>query len=167
MKITFKGSPINTIANLPAKGTTAPDFTLVKTDLSNIKLKDLIGKNIVLNIFVSIDTSVCASSARKFNEALSKMKDTVVLCVSMDLPFALQRFCAAEGLKNIIPVSAFRSPDFGKNYGVTIIDSALANLLSRAIVVIDANQKVIYTEQVSEMTEEPNYEAVIALFNKN
>ena len=165
MKITFKGSPVNTIANLPAKGTTAPDFTLVKTDLSNLSLKDLIGKNIVLNIFVSIDTSVCASSARKFNEALSKMKDTVVLCVSMDLPFALQRFCAAEGLKNVIPVSAFRS-DFGKNYGVTLIDGPLANLLSRAIVVIDSNQKVIYTEQVSEITEEPNYEAVIALFNK-
>lgn len=160
MEITLKGAPIHTIGNLPSIGSQAPDFTLVKSDLSTLSLNDFTGKNIVLNIFVSIDTPTCATSVRKFNENLSKLTNTVVLCVSMDLPFALQRFCGAENLNNVIPASAFRNTDFGKNYGVTLADSPLAGLLSRAVVVIDPNQKVIYVEQVAEITAEPNYEAV-------
>jgi len=161
MQVFFKGAPLQTIGQLPKNGTNAPDFTLTKTDLTALTLKELAGNNIVLNIFISIDTAVCAASVRKFNEALSQVNNTKVLCVSQDLPFAHQRFCAAEGLNQVIPVSSFRNPEFGKNYGVTITDGPLAGLLARAIVIIDQNQKVIYTEQISELTHEPNYEAAL------
>lgn len=165
MDVTLKGAPVHTIGKLPTVGATAPDFSLVKVDFSNVALKDFAGKNIVLNIFLSIDTSVCAHSVTQFNETLDKLENTVVLCVSMDLPFALQRFCAAEDLKHVIPVSAFRNPEFGRDYGITLTDGSLKGLLSRAIIVIDPNQKIKYIEQVSELTNKPNYDAVLKVFS--
>jgi thiol peroxidase len=161
-KITFKGTPIHTIGELPAKGSAAPDFTLVKQDLSEAVLSDYKGKRLVLNIFPSIDTGVCAMSVRTFNEKAAALKNTVVLCVSMDLPFAQSRFCGAEGIKNVTTASAFRSA-FGEHYGVTIADGPLAGLLSRAVVVIDEKGKVIYAEQVPEIAQEPDYAAALAV----
>lgn len=161
--ITLKGKPVHTIGTLPVIGSKAPDFKITKTDLSETSLSDYTGKRVVLNIFPSIDTSTCAMSVRQFNSKVQSLKNTVVLCVSMDLPFAHSRFCGAEGLKDVISASVFRSPDFGKSYGVTITDGPLAGLLSRAIIIIDENKKVIYTEQVPEITEEPNYEKALAM----
>lgn len=161
MQVTFQGKPVNTVGALPSVGSNAPELTLVKTDLSLIHLKDLKGQNVILNIFISIDTSVCALSVRKFNEEAAKLPNTTILCVSMDLPFAHKRFCAAEHLEKVIPVSAFRNPEFGKNYGVTISEGPLSQLLSRAIVIIDPKGKILYTEQVAEITDEPNYQAAL------
>ena len=161
-KITFKGSPTRTAGELPVKGSAAPDFTLVKQDLSETVLSDYKGKRLVLNIFPSIDTGVCAMSVRKFNEKAAALKNTVVLCVSMDLPFAQSRFCGAEGIKNVVTASAFRSA-FGDHYGVTIADGPLTGLLARAVVVINETGKVIYTEQVPEIAQEPNYDAALAV----
>lgn len=161
-KITLKGNPVNTVGKLPRVGSVAPAFRGVKTDLSECALSDLEGKKVVLNIFPSIDTGVCATSTRKFNEAAGALDNTLVLCVSVDLPFALGRFCGAEGLNNVVPVSVFRDPGFGTDYGVTIADGVLAGLLSRAVVVLDEGGRVVYTEQVPEITEEPNYEAALA-----
>ena len=144
-QITFKGTPIRTIGELPAKGSAAADFVLVKQDLSDTILSDYKGKRLVLNIFPSIDTGVCAMSVRKFNEKAAALTNTVVLCVSMDLPFAQSRFCGAEGIKNVVTASAFRSA-FGDHYGVTIAEGPLTGLLSRAIVVINESGKVLYTE---------------------
>lgn len=160
-QITFKDSPVKTVGELPAKETAAPDFSLVKNDLSEITLADCKGKKVVLNIFPSIDTGVCAASVRVFNSQAARLENTVVLCVSMDLPFAHARFCGAEGIDNVENASAFRS-DFGEVYGVTIADGPLAGLLSRAVVVIDENGKVIYTEQVPEIAQEPDYDAALA-----
>jgi len=160
-KITLKGNEIDTVGSLPAVGSDAPDFTLVTTDLSEISLKDYRGKSVVLNIFPSIDTGICAASARRFNSEAGNHADSVVLCVSADLPFAHGRFCEAEGLKDVIPASIFRAADFGKNYGQTIITGPLAGVLARAIVVVDKEGKVKYTEQVPEITQEPNYEAAL------
>jgi thiol peroxidase len=160
--ITLKGNPVATVGELPAVGTKAPAFSAVKTDLSGCSLADLAGKKVVLNIFPSIDTGVCAASTRHFNAAAGKLENTVVVCVSADLPFALGRFCGAEGLKDVVTVSIFRNPEFGSDYGVTIADGALAGLLSRAVVVIDESGNVAYTEQVPEITQEPNYEAALA-----
>ncbi len=159
--ITFKGTPIHTIGKLPAQGSSAPDFVLVKQDLSETVLADYKGKRLVLNIFPSIDTGVCAMSVRKFNEKAAALKNTVVLCVSMDLPFAQSRFCGAEGIKNVVTASSFRSA-FGDHYGVTIADGPLAGLLSRAVIVVSETGKVIYTEQVPEIAQEPNYDAALA-----
>jgi len=159
--ITLKGNPVSTVGELPAVGSSAPSFSGLKTDLSECTLADLAGKKVVLNVFPSIDTGVCAASTRHFNEAASSLDNTVVVCVSVDLPFALGRFCGAEGLENVIPLSVFRNPEFGSGYGVTITDGPLAQLLSRAVVVIDESGKVIYTEQVPEITQEPNYEAAL------
>lgn len=159
MKITFKGTSVETLGSFPKVGSKAPDFSLVKTDLSSISLKDLSGKNILLNIFVSLDTPVCATSIVKFNQEADKFPNTSILCVSMDLPFAADRFCAIKGLKNVIPVSAFRNPEFGKNYGLTIMDGPLTSLLARAVVVINPKGEITYTEIVPEITQEPNYEA--------
>ena len=159
--ITLKGNPVKTVGELPAVGAKAPAFTAVKNDLSACTLADLAGKKVVLNIFPSIDTGVCATSTRRFNEAAGKLENTVVVCVSADLPFALGRFCGAEGLKDVVTVSIFRNPEFGKDYGVTIADGALAGLLSRAVVVVDESGNVAYTEQVPEITQEPNYEAAL------
>lgn len=160
--ITLEGNPVNTVGELPAIGSVAPAFSALKTDLSPCSLSELAGKKVVLNIFPSIDTGVCAASTRYFNKEASALDNTVVLCVSVDLPFALGRFCGAEGLEDVISVSVFRNPEFGKEYGVTIDGGALDALLSRAVVVIDEAGKVIYTEQVPEITTEPNYEAALA-----
>ena len=159
--ITLQGNSIKTVGELPALHSQAPGFTLTKTDLSDGSLKDLAGQKVVLNIFPSIDTSVCAASVRRFNAEASGLDNTVVLCISADLPFAHARFCEGEGLDRVIPLSVFRSPDFGKDYGVTIADGPIAGLLSRAIVIIDENGKVIYTEQVPEIGQEPDYEAAL------
>lgn len=164
--ITFKGSPISTIGELPAINTMAPDFTLTKTDLSDTTLKDFLGKTMVLNIFPSIDTPVCAASVRKFNDQASRFDNTVVLCISADLPFAHQRFCEIEGLKDVIPLSVFRSKDFGTNYGVTITGSPLHGLMSRAIVVIDPTGNVVYNQQAPEIAEEPDYDEALGAISK-
>jgi len=160
-EITLKGNPIHTCGKLPAVGSQAADFVLTKTDFADVSLQNFAGKKIVLNIFPSIDTPVCATSVRRFNAEAVKMKNMVVLCVSVDLPFAHSRFCAAEGLQNVIPVSELRKRKFGEDYGVRIIDGPLAGLFSRAVVVIDEKGKLIYTEQVPEIAQEPNYEAVL------
>jgi len=160
-KITLKGHPINTIGALPLVGEKAPDFHLVKTDLSRAKLADFIGKRMVLNIFPSIDTGTCANSVRKFNELAAAMEDTLVLCISRDLPFAQKRFCAAEGLEKVIPLSDYENGSFGKSYGLTMEDGPLAHLLSRAIIIIDQEGRVRYTQQVSELSEVPDYQAAL------
>ncbi len=159
--ITLKGNPVNTIGNLPTIGTTIRDFALVDSALNVKTLQTFDGKKKVFNIFPSIDTPTCASSARKFNEEASALEDTVVINVSKDLPFALGRFCAAEGLDNVETLSDFRS-SFGDDYELTIADSPMKGLLSRAVIVTDADNKVVYTEQVSEIGNEPNYEAALS-----
>jgi thiol peroxidase len=155
--ITLKGNSISTVGNLPQLNISAPDFMLTKSDLSEAGLQDFNGKTIILNIFPSIDTSVCAASVRRFNEAAGSLNDAVVLCVSADLPFAHKRFCEAEGLENVIPLSVFRSQTFGSDYGLTITNGPLAGLLARAIVIVNKEGKVSYTELVPEITQEPNY----------
>lgn len=161
-KITLKENAIETIGELPAVGAAAPDFTLVKTDLAEVKLADYKGKKVVLNIFPSIDTPVCAASVRRFNKVAGETDNTVVLCISADLPFAHTRFCETDGLKNVESLSVFRSQAFGKDYGVTITTGPIAGLLSRAIVIVDPEGKVVYTEQVPEIAQEPNYDAALA-----
>ncbi|HEX5052965.1 MAG TPA: thiol peroxidase [Planctomycetota bacterium] len=161
-KITFKGNPVATIGDLPKVGSPAPAFTLTKNDLSPITNKDLAGKNVVLNIFPSIDTGVCATSVRTFNQKAASLPNTVVLCVSKDLPFAMKRFCGAEGIEKVTTASWFRGADFGKDYGVTMTDGPLAGLFARAVVVLDAQGKVVHTQQVPEITQEPNYETAMA-----
>jgi thiol peroxidase len=160
--ITLKGNPVSTVGELPAPGTHAPAFSGLKSDLSVCSLGELAGRKVVLNIFPSIDTGVCAASTRRFNQEAQSLENTAVVCISVDLPFALGRFCGAEGLDNVVPVSVFRNPEFGSGYGVTIADGPLAGLLSRAVVVIDEDGQVVYTEQVPEITQEPNYEAALA-----
>lgn len=161
--ITLQGNPIQTIGTLPAVGTKAPDFLLTAADLSDVNLSTYAGKRVVLNIFPSVDTGVCAASVRKFNAEVSKLSNTVVLCISADLPFALSRFCGAEGLSNVVTLSQLRNRDFGTAYGVSIIDGPLAGLLSRSVVVLDEASKVIYTEQVPEIVQEPDYAPVVNL----
>ena len=156
--VTRAGTPVHLAGNFPAKGQTAPAFTLVGKDLSDVSLTSFGGKRKVLNIFPSIDTGVCAASARKFNEAATDLENTVVINVSKDLPFALGRFCAAEGLNNVETLSDFRG-SFGDDYGVAITDGPMKGLLSRAVIVTDENYQVIYTELVPDINNEPNYEA--------
>ena len=158
--ITLKGNAVNTIGNLPENGLSIKDFALVNEKLEVKQLSDYDGKKKIFNIFPSIDTGVCASSARKFNEEVGNLENTVVINVSKDLPFALGRFCAAEGLDHVETLSDFRGT-FGDDYGVSITDSPMKGLLSRAVIVTDENSKVIYTEQVPEITQEPNYEAAL------
>lgn len=160
--ITLGGNPIKTSGELPQNGTVAPEFTLIKTDLSPASLADFKGSKLVLNIFPSIDTGTCATSVRKFNEQAASLENTKVLCISRDLPFAQKRFCGAEGLDNVITLSDFKDGAFGNNYGLTITDGPLAGLHSRAVVVLDENGNVKYTEQVSEIADEPNYENALA-----
>lgn len=160
--ITLKGNPIETVGNLPKVGSKAPAFKFVAHDLSVISSESLLGKKVVLNIFPSVDTGTCATSVRKFNEKAAGLDNTLVICVSADLPFAAGRFCGAEGIKNVKTGSVFREPAFGKNYGVTVTTGPLAGLLSRSVVVIDASGNVAYTEQVQETIEEPNYEAALS-----
>ncbi len=158
--ITLKGNTIHTSGDLPAVGSQAPDFTLVKADLSEVSLSDFKGQQVVLNIFPSVDTPTCATSVRTFNEKASSLKNTTVVCASVDLPFAQARFCGAEGLDNVVAASAFRSR-FPEDYGVRITDGALQGVTARSVVVIDENGKVLYNQLVSEVTEEPDYDAAL------
>lgn len=160
--IYFQGTPCHTYGTLPAVGEKAPCFTLVDTNLKEIRCLDFLGKRVVLNIFPSLDTPVCATSVRKFNKEVSDMgDDVVVINVSMDLPFAAQRFCAAEGIRNAVVASAFRSPMFVQKYGIQIIDGPLAGLLARSVVVMDADRKIVYEELVPEIASEPDYQAAL------
>ena len=159
--ITLGGNPISTIGNLPEIGTIAPEFDAVKKDLTLFSSNELVGKNIIINIFASIDTGICADSTRRFNKEASALENTVVVCISRDLPFALGRICDAESLNDVIPVSAFNS-SFGTDYGVTILDGPMQGLLSRSVVVINTLGEVIYTEQVPEIAQEPDYDSAIA-----
>ena len=162
-KITLKGNAINTNGVLPAIGSIAADFKLIAGDLSVKTLGDFKGKNLVLNIFPSVDTGTCAASVRNFNKMAADLLNTTVLCVSRDLPFAQNRFCGAEGIENVIVLSDFNTGQFGKDYGLEIVDGPLAGLHSRCIVVLNAEGKVVYTEQVAETSEEPNYDLALAL----
>jgi thiol peroxidase len=166
-KITLEGKPVETIGELPAVNTMAPGFRLTKTDFSDVTLQDFAGRRVILNIFLSVDTAVCATSVRRFNAAANKMENTAVLCISADLPYAHKRFCTADGLENVIPLSVFRSRYFGRDYGVEIASGPLAGLLSRAIVIIDESGKIIYTEQVPEISQEPDYDAALAAAGKS
>lgn len=161
-KITLKGNAIKTVGKLPKVGKKAPGFKLIKNDLSTAQLKDFIGSKVILNINPSLDTGVCATSLRKFNEKAAELENTTIINVSRDLPFAQARFCGAEGIDKAITLSDFKSGKFGKKYGVTIKTGPLKGLHSRAIVVINEKGKVVYTEQVPEITQEPDYEAAIA-----
>ena len=161
-KITLKGNPVNTSGNLPAKGSIAPEFKLVKSDLSNLSLSELKGKKLILNIFPSLDTSTCATSVRKFNQLAAGRPNTVVLAISKDLPFAHGRFCTTEGITNVTTLSGFRDSAFGKAYGIDVIDGPLAGLYGRSIVVVDEKGKVVYTELVPEITHEPDYDSALA-----
>ncbi|MDO4770586.1 thiol peroxidase [Porphyromonas sp.] len=161
--VTLKGNPINIKGNLPAKGGEAPCFTAVKTDLSEVSLCDLKGKRVILNIFPSVDTGVCAQSVREFNAKAAGLENTVVLCLSKDLPFALGRFCGAEGLDKVVPASLFRYPAFEDKYGVVMVDGPLAGLLARSVVVVDTDGKVLHSELVPEITQEPDYAAALAV----
>ncbi len=159
--VTLKGNAIETSGNLPKIGTTAPDFKLTATDLSTKTLSNFKGSKIVLNIFPSIDTGTCAQSVRQFNKEASELKNTKVLCISKDLPFAHSRFCGAEGLDNVISLSDYKDGSFGKTYGVNFITGPLEALLSRSVVVINEDGIITYTEQVSETVDEPNYSAAL------
>ncbi len=159
-QVTFKGTPVQTVGELPAIGSPAPDFTLVKQDLSETTPADYAGKKLVLNIFPSIDTGVCALSVKAFNTKAAGLEKTAVLCVSLDLPFAHARFCGAEGIENVETASAFRS-SFGEHYGVTLADGPLAGLFARAVIIVDETGKVTYTELVPEIAQEPDYEAAL------
>jgi thiol peroxidase len=158
----LKGSPVNLAGDLPAVGSTAPDFKLVAGDLSDKSLADYAGKKKLLNIVPSLDTPTCATSTKKFNQAMAGKGDAVALVISADLPFASGRFCDAEGINNVINLSMMRSRNFGKDYGVLIEDGPLAGITARAVVVLDADNKVVYTQLVPEITEEPDYDAALA-----
>lgn len=160
--ITLKGNSIQTLGNLPEKGSKIKDFTLVKNDLSTALLTDYKGKKLVLNIFPSLDTGTCAASVRKFNQEAANLENTKVLCISRDLPFAQARFCGAEGIDNVETLSDFATGQFGKDYQLQITTGPLAHLLSRCVIVVNENQEVIHTEQVPEIVDEPNYEAALA-----
>ncbi len=158
----LQGNPFHTVGELPAMGTAGPGFRLTRTDLSELDLAELKGKRVILNIFPSIDTDVCAASVRRFNAEASSLPDAVVVCVSMDLPFAHARFCGAEGLDDVVSVSDFRTGDFGRAYGVRIDDGPLAGLLARSVVALDAEGRVIHRQLCPETTEEPDYDAALA-----
>lgn len=160
--VTLKGHKIHTSGNLPAVGSKAPDFNMTKVDLSLVSSADFKGKNLVLNIFPSVDTGTCAASVRHFNQEAASLSNTKVLCISRDLPFAQNRFCGAEGIENVVMLSDFNTGEFGKDYGLDLVDGPLVGLHSRCIVVIDAEGTVLHTEQVAETVKEPNYEAAIA-----
>lgn len=160
--ITLQGNPMETVGTLPEKGQDAPAFTLSGADLGDIKLSDFAGQRLVLNIFPSVDTGTCAASVRQFNERVSGLSNTTVLNVSLDLPFAQARFCGAEGLDKVQNGSSFRS-NFGEEYGVTVKNGPMAGLLSRAVVVINEDGKVLHSEQVAELANEPDYEAALAV----
>ena len=159
--VKLKGNEIQTLGNLPENGTQAPEFTLTKNDLGNATLADYTGQKVVLNIFPSIDTGTCAQSVRQFNKEAAELENTKVLCISKDLPFAQARFCGAEGIDKVETLSDFRDGNFGKAYNVEFTNGPLQSLLSRSVVVIDANGVVKYSEQVPEIVDEPNYKAAL------
>lgn len=162
----FKGIPCHTGGTLPKVGEKAPCFTLVTPELKDISDEDLRGKRVVLNVFPSLDTPVCAASVRRFNQEAASLENTVVLCVSEDLPFAAGRFCEAEGIKNVTPASAFRSPMFAENYGLQMVDGPLAGLLARAVIVINGDREVEYVDLVEEITNEPKYDEALEILRK-
>ncbi len=159
--ITLKGNPVNTVGELPSVGSDAPASSLTKTDLSEVQLSDYKGKKLILNVFPSIDTPTCATSVREFNQKAASFDNTVVLCISADLPFALGRFCGAEGIANVETASTFRS-NFGDVFGLAMSNGPLAGLLSRVVIVVDEEGKVVYTEQVGDIVDEPNYDDALA-----
>jgi len=159
--ITLKGNPVNTSGNLPQTGYKAPDFFLIKNDLTQASLENFKGQKLVLNIFPSLDTGTCAASVRRFNKEAGEKPNIKVLCISRDLPFAQARFCGAEGLNNVITLSDFDTGKFGKDYGLLIADGPLKGLHSRAVIVLDENHEVIYTQQVPEIVDEPDYDKVL------
>lgn len=161
-EVSFKGNPVAVGGTFPAQGQSATSFTLVGADLSEKTLADYSGRRKVLNIFPSVDTGVCAASVRRFNELAADLDNTVVLCISADLPFAQARFCAADGLENVVTLSTLRHDDFRESYGVALRESPLAGLCARAVVVLDESDKVIHTELVKEITTEPDYDAALA-----
>ena len=161
-KITLRGNPISTSGSLPEKGSKAPAFSLVKSDLSTLTLEELAGKKIILHISPSLDTGICATAVRKFNVVAAGMENTVVLAITKDLPFAHGRFCSTEGIDNVTTLSGFRDTAFGKAYGVDILDGPMAGLYARSIVVIDEKGKVVYTELVPEIVQEPDYDRALA-----
>ncbi len=161
-QVTLKGNPVKIDGNLPAVGDKAPAFSLVAKDLSDATLASFGGKRKVLNIFPSVDTPTCATSVRRFNEKASQLNNAVVLCISADLPFAQARFCGAEGLSNVVTLSTMRGHDFLKDYGVALASGPLAGLAARAVVVLDEHDKVVHTELVGEIADEPNYDAALA-----
>lgn len=165
-QVTLKGTPVRTSGELPLVGQGSPDFTLTKMDLSELGLSELKGTRVVLNIFPSLDTATCATSVRTFNQRAGELSGAMVLCISADLPFAQKRFCGAEGLERVVPVSDFRNKRFGSDYGVTILDGALRGLLARAVVVLDERGQVIYTELVPEIASEPDYDAALKALGK-
>nr|WP_318381592.1 thiol peroxidase [uncultured Enterobacter sp.] len=158
----FQGNPVAVAGTIPQAGSKAPAFTLVAKDLSDVALSQFAGKRKVLNVFPSIDTGVCAASVRKFNQLATEMKDTVVLCISADLPFAHSRFCGAEGLSNVITLSTLRNAEFLENYGIGIAEGALKGLAARAVIVIDENDNVVFSQLVNEITNEPDYDAALS-----
>ena len=159
----FKGIPCHTYGTVPQVGTDAPCFHLTGADLNRVQCLDFKGQRVVLNIFPSLDTEVCARSVRRFNQEAASIENTAVICVSMDLPFAMKRFCTAEGIENVIVASAFRSPLFGQKFGVQLCYGPLAGLLTRAVVIIGEDRKIIYQEVVEEITEEPDYNAALSV----
>lgn len=161
--VTLDGAPVTLYGTFPIAGKTAYPFTLVDKDLQDVTLQSFAGKRKVLNIVPSLDTAVCATSTRRFNEAASTLENTVVLVISADLPFAMSRFCVAEGLDNVIPLSLMRGRDFMRNYGVKIADTPLAGLTARAVLVLDENNRILHSELVSDITHEPNYDAALAV----
>ncbi|MCB5285826.1 MAG: thiol peroxidase [Candidatus Cloacimonetes bacterium] len=165
-KTKLKGNPVNTSGRLPRVGTRAKDFVLTANNLADMTLADFKGKKILLNVFPSVDTAVCAMSVRTFNAEAAKVKNAAILCVSRDLPFALGRFCGAEGIDKVITLSELRDRDFGKNYGLELSDGPMAGLLARAVIVLDAEGKVAYTELVDDITHEPNYAAALKALKK-
>lgn len=160
-QITLKGSPVSTVGELPAVGSSAPTFTLTTSGLEDVTLDSYKGKWKVLSIVPSLDTGVCATSAKTFNGKAAALENTVILSISADLPFAQSRFCETEGVDKVVGLSTFRSPGFGTDYGVAIQDGALAGVMSRAVVVIDPDDTVVYTEQVAEITQEPDYDSAL------
>ena len=162
-KITLKGNPVNTSGNLPLKGSIAPDFKLVKSDLGNLSLSELKGKKLVLSISPSLDTSVCATSVRKFNQIASGKTNTMVLAITKDLPFASARFCTTEGITNVVTLSGFRDTAFGKSYGIEIIDGPFTGLYARSIVVVDESGIVTHSQLVTEIAEEADYDAALTV----
>ncbi|WP_036787357.1 thiol peroxidase [Phocaeicola abscessus] len=161
-KTMFKGMPVNLLGEFVQVGAIAPNFSLVKGDLSRFSLKDGKGKNLILNLFPSLDTTVCAASVRKFNQVAATLPNTLVLCISKDLPFAQSRFCTTEGIEQVIPLSDYLyDSDFAQTYGLLMSDGPLKGLLARSVVIIDPSGKVIYTELVADIVDEPNYEAAL------